>query len=250
MGVKKDKDKTLTLWGHLAELRRRLIKSVIAVVITTILSLIFARHIFDFFTSRKPEDVPIVYTHVTEMVTTYFKVCLYSGVVLALPFLIFQLVMFVHPALTRNERRYLYLLMQGVILFFLAGAAFGYYVFLPPALKFLLHFPWYEGPSPFISIGDYISVITKFLFAMGLIFELPLLMFFLTKIGVVSPKGLSKFRRFAFLGAFVLAGFLTPTVDPINQTIVAIPIILLYEIGILLSRLARRGRPAAVKGQV
>jgi sec-independent protein translocase protein TatC len=160
------------------------------------------------------------------------------------------MVMFVHPALTRNERRYLYLLMPGVILFFLAGAAFGYYVFLPPALKFLLHFPWYDVPSPFISIGDYISVVTKFLLAMGLIFELPLLMFFLTKIGVVSPKGLSKFRKFAFLGAFVLAGFLTPTVDPINQTIVAIPIILLYEIGILLSRLARRGRPAAVKGQV
>jgi sec-independent protein translocase protein TatC len=85
---------------------------------------------------------------------------------------------------------------------------------------------------------------------MGLIFELPMMMFFLTKIGVVSPKGLSKFRKYAFLGAFVVAGFLTPTVDPINQTIVAIPIILLYEIGILLSRLASRGRPTTVKGQV
>jgi sec-independent protein translocase protein TatC len=247
--VKQNKDRVLTLWGHLAELRRRLIRSVIAVVITTILSLIFARHIFDFFTSRKPEDVPLVYTRVIEMVTTYFKVCLYSGIVLALPFLIYELVMFIRPALTRNERRYLYLLMPGVILFFLAGAAFGYYVFLPPALRFLLHFPWYNAPSPFISIGDYISVVTKFLFAMGVIFELPLLMFFLTKIGILSPQWLSKYRRFAIVGAFILSGVLTPTVDPINQTIVAIPIILLYEIGILLSRLARRGRPTAAKGQ-
>jgi sec-independent protein translocase protein TatC len=248
--VKQDKDRVLTLRGHLRELRRRLIRSVIAVVITTILSLIFARHIFDFFTSRKPEDVPLVYTHVIEMVTTYFKVCLYSGIVLALPFLIYELVMFVHPALTRDEKRYLYLLMPGVILFFLAGAAFAYYVFLPPALRFLLHFPWYHTPAPFISIGDYISVVTKFLLAMGVIFELPILMFFLTKIGVVSPQWLSRQRKLAIVAAFLLAGFLTPTVDPINQTIVAIPIILLYEIGILLSRLARRGRPAAVGSQI
>jgi sec-independent protein translocase protein TatC len=248
--VKQNKDRVLTLRAHLEELRRRLIRSLIAVAITTIISLVFARHIFDFFTSRKPEDVDLVYTHVIEMVTTYFKVCLYSGVVLALPFLIYELVMFIHPALTRNERRYLYLLMPGVILCFLAGAAFGYYVFLPPALKFLLHFPWYDVPSPFISIGDYISVVTKFLFAMGLIFELPVLMFFLTKIGVVSPQWLSRQRKLAIVAAFILAGFLTPTVDPINQTIVAIPIIVLYEAGILLSRLAHRGRPAAVTGQV
>ncbi|MBM4463572.1 MAG: twin-arginine translocase subunit TatC [Chloroflexi bacterium] len=247
--MKQNKDKVLTLKGHLEEIRRRLIRSLIVIAITTTLSLIFARHIFDFFVSRKPEDVPLVYTRVIEMVTTYFKVCLYAGVVLALPFLLYELVMFIHPALTRNERRYLYLLMPTVILCFLAGAAFGYYVFLPPALGFLLHFPWYEGPSPFISIGDYISVITKFLFAMGLIFELPVLMFFLTKIGVVSPQWLSRQRKFAIVAAFILAGFLTPTVDPINQTVVAIPIILLYEVGILLSRLARKERPAARTGQ-
>ncbi|HJX69585.1 MAG TPA: twin-arginine translocase subunit TatC [Dehalococcoidia bacterium] len=242
-GTKQDKEEKLTLRGHLEELRQRLIKSVIAVVITIGISFAFARHIFEFLTSRA-EGVEFIYIEVAEMVGVYMKVCLYSGVVLALPFLIYQMVMFVRPALTRNERRYLYLLLPGVVLFFFAGAAFTYYVFLPPALDFLINFPLTSGiAEPQIRIGDYISVVAKMLFVMGLVFELPLVIFFLTKIGVVTPQWLSKYRRFAYMGAFIVAAIVTPTVDPINQTVVAVPIILLYELGILLSKLAQRKRP-------
>jgi len=253
MGIKQEKEKALTLKGHLVELRRRLIWSVIAVVITTGISFAFARQIFDFLESRAPEEgVTIIFVEVTEMIGTYMKVCLYSGIVLALPFLMYQMVMFVHPALTRQEKRYLYLLMPGVLLFFAAGAAFGYIVFLPRALEFLLNFPWLAGPeapAPYISIGNYISVVTRLLLAMGLIFELPLVMFFLSKIGVVSPQGLSRYRKFAIVGAFIVAAIVTPTPDPVNQTIVAIPIILLYEVGILLAKLARRKAPAPAESQ-
>jgi len=247
MGIKQKREKDLTLRGHLDELRQRLIKSVIAVVITTIVSFVFAGRIFDFFESRAPEGVTLVFIEVTAMVGVYIKICLYSGIVLALPFLVYQLVTFVHPALTRSERRYLYLLMPGVILFFLAGVAFTYFVFLPPALRFLLDFPFLDGPLAYISIGNYISVITRLLFVMGLVFELPLMIYFLTRIGVVTPQWLSKFRKFAIVGAFIVAAIITPTFDPINQTIVAVPVILLYEIGILLSRLGWRQRSSPME---
>ncbi|MFC1924859.1 twin-arginine translocase subunit TatC, partial [Chloroflexota bacterium] len=242
MGIKQKKNKELTFKGHLDELRSRLIKSVIAVVITTGISFAFARQIFDFFKSRA-EDVEFIYIDVTEGIGIYMKLCLYSGVVLALPFLIYQLVMFIHPALTRAERKYLYFLLPGVLVFFFAGAVFTYYIFLPPALDFLINFSLIEGiAEPQIRIGNYISIVAKMLLVMGLVFELPLIIYFLTMIGVVTPQWLSRYRRFAYVGAFVISAIVTPTIDPVNQTIVAIPIIILYELGILLSRLARRQR--------
>lgn len=253
MGIQKQKEeekaKSLTLREHLEELRRRLIISAIAVVITTAVSIIFAKRIYDFFESRAPDTVVFIFTEPGELVGVYMKLCLYSGLVLALPVLIYQIVKFVHPALTDTERRYLYILMPGVLLFFLGGAAFGYFLFLPPALRFLLEFPFLEGPEPYITIGKYISVVTKLLFAMGLIFELPIVMYFLARIGVVTPQGLSRYRRFAIVGAFVAAAIITPTFDPINQTIVAIPIIILYEIGILFSRLAHIQRRSPLESQ-
>ncbi|OGO03284.1 MAG: twin arginine-targeting protein translocase TatC [Chloroflexi bacterium RBG_13_54_8] len=176
------------------------------------------------------------------MAGTYMKVCMYSGMVLALPFFIYQVVMFVRPALTPKEKGYLYLLMPGVLVFFLAGAAFTYFVFLPPALDFLLDFPLVGGIEPMISIGNYISVVTKLLVVIGLIFELPLLMFFLAKIGIVTHQWLARYWRYAFVGAFIISAVVTPTFDPINQSIVAVPIMLLYALGILFAWIARRGK--------
>jgi sec-independent protein translocase protein TatC len=244
-GTRQEKEKKFTLRGHLEELRRRLTWSVIAVVITTIISFFFAKHIFEFFTSRAPAGTEFVYIEVTEMIGIYMKVAIYSGLVLALPFLIYQMVMFIRPALTRKERGYLYLLLPGVLLFFLAGASFTYFVFLPTALNFLINASFLPGIAiPQIRIGNYVSFVTQLLFCMGLVFELPVVIFFLTKIGVVTPQWLSRQRKFAFVGAFILAAIITPTPDPVNQTIVAIPIILLYEISILMAKLARRKEPS------
>ena len=240
----KSKQKDLTLRGHLEEIRRRLIYSCIAVAVATGASFVFARRIFDFFQSRAPDGVDIVYIQTTEMISTYMKVCLYAGMVMSLPFLVYQLVMFVRPALTRQEKGWLYLLLPGVIVFFMGGASFAYFVFLPRALEFLLNFPLIDGVDPMISIGSYISTIVRVLVGVGLIFELPMIMFFLAKIGVVSHQWLGRYRKYAFVCAFIVAAIVTPTPDPINCTIVALPVYLLYELGILFARLARRKAPA------
>ncbi|MBI4301023.1 MAG: twin-arginine translocase subunit TatC [Chloroflexi bacterium] len=237
-------DKRLTIIEHLEELRQRLIRVVIALIITTGISFFFAEHIFRLLIRPAP-DVPLIYTEVTEYFGTYVKVSLYSGVVLALPVLLYEIVMYISPALTSKEKRYLYALLPGTLISFFVGAAFGYFVLLPPALKFLLTFG-NDIASPQIKIGNYISVVVRLLFWIGIVFELPVVMFFLSKIRILNPRLLSRYRRYAVVGAFVLGGIITPTFDPVNQTLVSVPLIALYELGIWLSKLAWRGQQRPV----
>lgn len=245
---KEQEDKRLTLLGHLQEIRQRLVWSVIALIVGIVVSFVFARRLFDFFVSRAdPEQVTFIYTHVTELIGTYMKVCLYSGLVLATPFLLYHMVMFVRPALTRKERGYLYLLLPSVMIFFFLGASFAYFVFLPNAIDFLLGASFLpDVAQPMISIGSYISFITRMLFWIGVVFELPVIIFFLAKIGVVNHQWLQKQLKWAFVGAFVLGAIITPTPDPINQTIVAGPIFILYVISIGLAWIARRPKKETV----
>ena len=224
--------------GHLADLRSCLLRSVIALVIAIPISFFIARYIFDILMNPVP-DLELVYTEVTEMVGTYIKVTLYSAVVLTLPFIIYQLVVFIRPALTKQERSYLYILLPAVSIFFIGGAAFAYFILLPPALNFLLTFGG-DIAEPMIKVNNYISILTKLIFWIGMCFEIPLILFFLTKIGIIKPEWLAKYRKIAYIVAFVLGAIITPTMDPVNQTLVAIPIIFLYEFGILLSKLAQR----------
>ena len=235
-------DKKISILGHLEEIRKRLLWSAIVILITTTASFFFSNQIFEFFKSRAA-NVDFVYIEVTEMIGIYMKVSIACGVVLALPFLIYQLVMFVRPALTRRERGYLYTLLPGVLVFFCIGAAFAYLILLPPALRFLIEPPFAAGiATPQIRIGNYISVVVKLIFWIGLIFEMPVVIFFLAKIGVVTPQKLSRYWKHAVVGSFVLSALITPTFEPINQCLVAGPLIVLYGFSILLARLARRGR--------
>ena len=236
-------EKKLSLTGHLKELRRRLLISVIVVIGTTAVSFFIAGHVFDFFKSRAP-GIDLVYIGVIEMLSTYFKVSLYLGIALALPLIMYQMIMFVLPALTPKEKKYVYLFLFGSSLFFFCGVAFCYFVLLPPALKFLLGFGG-DIAKPMISVSSYVAVLTRLLFWTGIIFEIPLIMYFFSRFGIVSPAFFSNKRKWAIVSAFILAALITPTIDPINQTLVAVPIILLYEIGIWLSKLARGQREAA-----
>lgn len=234
-------EKKQGILGHINELRRRLFWSAIALVATTVASFFFANRIFEFFTSRAPEGIDFVYIEVTEMVGIYMKVSLIAGFVLALPFLVYQLIMFIHPALTQREKGYLYGLLPSILICFAIGAAFAYFVMLPPALAFLINPPFAQGIArPEIRIGNYISVVVKLIFWIGIIFELPVLTFFLSKIGLVTSQRLQRFWRHAIVGAFVVAAIVTPTFDPVNQTIVAVPIIFLYGVSILVAKVARR----------
>ncbi len=234
------KERKLSLLGHLEEIRKRLVWSALVIIATTTASFFFTNRIFEFFTSRAG-DVEFVYIEVTEMVGVYMKVAIACGVVLALPFLMYQIVMFIRPALTRREKRYLYTLLPAVLLFFGAGAAFAYFVLLPPALSFLIEAPFARGiATPQIRIGNYISVVVKLMFWIGVTFELPWVVFFLAKIGVVSSQLLIRYWRYAIVGAFVLSAIITPTFDPINQSLVAGPLIVLYGISILFAKVARK----------
>lgn len=233
-------DKKLTLMSHILELRRRLMYSAIAVAATTIFSLVFAEEIIKILL-RPAGSIKPVFTEMQEFFSIYFKVALVSGVALAMPFIIYQLVAFIAPALTPREKRFVFSILPGVMISFAAGVAFGYLVLLPPAINFLLNFGS-NIATPMIRIGNYVSIVTTLLFWIGVCFELPVVLFFLAKLHIVSAQKLSKARPFAFVAAFIIGAAVTPTSDPLNQALVSVPLIILYEIGILLARLAWRGQ--------
>jgi sec-independent protein translocase protein TatC len=241
-----DSERELTLTQHLEELRWRLIKSVVAVALTTIISFSFLAHrVFDLLKSRAPDDEGFIYTQVTEMFSTYMKVALITGVVLALPFITYQIIMFIAPALTRKEKRALYVILGGGFLLFAGGATFAYFLAVPPAMDFLFNFGD-DIARPQIKIDNYVSVTSQLIFLVGLAFETPLIILFLAAIRVVTPRLLSRYRRYAVLITFIVAAIITPTVDPVTQCIVAAPILVLYEVSIWLARLVQR-RPAPIE---
>jgi sec-independent protein translocase protein TatC len=237
-----DGESKLTLLGHIQELRGRLIRVVIAVVITTVISFVFYQWIF-YILTLPAQGVDLVFTELTEMLGTTMKVCFAAGLILAMPYITLQAIMFIRPALTDREKKYLYIMMPWVTIMFLGGVVFGYFILIPPAMKFLLNFG--SGiASPFIKIGNYISVVTRLLLAIGLVFELPVVSTLLARIGIIKPQWLAGKRRMAIIMAFVLAAIITPTFDPVNQSLVAIPLIILYEMSIWLARLVYREKKA------
>ncbi|MFC1987797.1 twin-arginine translocase subunit TatC [Chloroflexota bacterium] len=235
-------EEKLSILGHLAELRKLLIRSVIVVAITTILSFIFYQRIFDILL-YPAHGTALQAIDMTEMIGTIMRVCLVSGIMLAMPWLTYELIMFVSPALTSKEKRYVYLILPWIFLMFLAGVAFGYFVMLPRMIGFLLSF---GGNIATIMprIGNYISIVTKLILMVGLVFEMPVLTTFLARLGVLKPKWLSDKRKVAVIVAFILAAMITPTIDPINQSLIAAPMIVLYEMSIWLAKLVYKRRPA------
>jgi sec-independent protein translocase protein TatC len=176
-----------------------------------------------------------------EGLVAYFRVALLVGLVGAMPIIVFELLMFVTPALTRQEKRWVYAVVLGASLAFAAGVAFAYYVALPPALGFLLNFPE-DVAKPQIKIGSYVDFVTRLLFWTGVVFETPLLIMGLARFRVVNARQLLRLWRYAFIGAFVVSAVVTPSIDPVTQSLVAGPIIVLYAIGILLAWLVQPRR--------
>jgi sec-independent protein translocase protein TatC len=239
-------EKKLSLLGHFQELRKRLVRSVIAVVITTVICFIFYEWLF-YFMIRPAGEINLIFTELTEMIGTIMKVCLAGGIILAMPYLTIQAILFIRPALTNKEERYVYLILPWITIMFLGGVVFGYFVLIPPAVKFLYTFGS-DIAAPMIKIGNYISVITRLLIAIGLVFELPVVTTFLAHLGILSPQWLSSKRKIFIIVAFILAAIITPTFDPINQTLVAAPLIVLYEMSIWLAKLVYRRKQAAEVG--
>ena len=235
-----------TLLQHLGELRRRVFICVVAVLVGSAGSFVFFEQIIEILVEPARDlnlgtGGELIYTEVTELLTTAIKVSFVSGLILASPVLVYQGVMFVAPGLTGREKRYLFGFMPAVVLAFGGGVAFAYYILTPPALHFLLTFGG-DVATPLIRISNIINLMIRLLFWMGLAFETPLVMFLLASLGIVSARGLARFRRYWVVVAFILAAIITPTVDPVNQALVAGPLLVLYEVGILLARIAGRSR--------
>jgi len=240
-------NKKLTILGHLYELRNRLIRCVIAVIITTVISFVFAKQIFHILI-LPAGGINLIYVEMTEMLGTYMKVCLTSGIILAMPYLIMQFLMFVSPALTHKEKKYVFLILPWVGLMFIAGVIFGYFVLVPPGVKFLITFGS-DIATPQIKIGNYISVVTRLLLAIGFVFEMPVVSTFLARVGVISSRWLASKRKAAIIFAFILAAIITPTFDPVNQTLVAVPLIVLYEMSIWLAKLVQKKEALVVASE-
>ena len=233
----------MTLREHLDELRRRLIIVVVFVILAMIAAFVFRNPILEFLLEPGFADLdekPIA-TEVLETVSVTFKVTLLVAFAASLPVVLYQVIMFASPGLTTRERLYVFLFLPGVLIAFGAGVAFGYYVLFPPAFYFLFNFGA-ENVNPEIRIASYVNVLTSLMFWMGVVFQIPLVLFGLGRLGVVSSRWLLRRWRFAVLLAFVAAAMITPTFDPVNQTLVAVPIIVLYLFGILLARLGERLR--------
>ena len=239
-----EEGKVLTILEHLQELRRRLIVASAALLLGVAVSAVFTQQFLHWLTAPakdQVQDLTIIYTEPLEYWGTYFRVALVAGVAVAMPVIVYEILAFVGPGLTRKERRWVYPLVLGATLAFLGGAAFAYYVELPPALRFLLGFSG-DVAEPNIKIGSYVNFVTRLMMVTGLVFEMPLLVMGLAKLGVVSSRRLLGWWRYALVLAFVVAAVVTPSIDPVTQSLVAGPIIVLYFVGIILAKLVE-GRP-------
>lgn len=226
----------MTIIEHLEELRQRIVKIALALAVTTGLCLVFTTQIMEALLLPAGGIKPI-FLKPTEMFLTYMKVGLIAGVGLAMPVIVYQLMRFLAPGLKPEEKKWLYTLVPAATGFFVAGVSFAYFFMLPFALKYLLTFGGDLVEAKW-AIGEYISFVTSLLLWVGISFETPMVIFFLAKLHIVDAKKLAGYRKYAIVGAFVAAAIITPTPDPFNQVMVAIPIILLYELGIILARFA------------
>ncbi len=234
-----------TFSNHVLELRKRLIISIITILISGIITFIFHKDILEFllnptngltyFQNTKP-----IYTELTEYISVAIKVSIYTGILISSPIIFLQIILFLSPGLKKNEKMFLYLSIPIIYVTFSLGLIFGLYVLFPPAIKFLITFGS-DIATPYIRIGNYISILISLLGWMGLIFQTPLIMFILGKLKIINSIKIKRFRRYFWVVSFVLGAIITPTFDPINQTLVAIPIILLYEIGFILVWIINRG---------
>jgi sec-independent protein translocase protein TatC len=235
-----EQGKVLTLLEHLQELRYRVMVCALALVIGIGASIWPLTGWFIEFLKEpareRVENFDTFFFDPLEGWTTYFRVSVLLGIAMAMPVFVYQFMAFVGPGLTKGERRWLFPIVFGASVAFLGGVAFAYYVELPPALGFLLNPPGDIG-EPVISVKKYFDFVTRLLLVTGLVFELPLVVMGLAKLGVVNSRRLIGWWRYAIIFAFVAAAIVTPSIDPVTQSLVAGPMIALYVVGIGLARL-------------
>jgi sec-independent protein translocase protein TatC len=222
---------------HLEELRKRLVVSVAAIGITFFLAWWKAKEIFQFLQQPIKDVLPagtkLAYTQLTEPFMLYINIALIAGIFLASPVILYQVWLFVAPGLYRHEKRWVAPFIIASVGFFVGGGYFGYAVAFPMVAKFLVSMG--QDFQPVLKIDDYLDILSKILLGMGLVFETPIFIFFLVRMGVVTELWLLQKFRYAVLVIFILAAIITPTPDIPTQCAFALPMIALYLLGILIA---------------
>jgi len=232
-----DLEDGMTIWDHLKELRNRLFIGLIAMVITSGLSFIFADRIIGVLASPLGGIQNFLSIEVTENMGVFMRVSLLSGFIFSLPIILYEILGFVVPGLTDQEKRWVYLSIPFATLLFLCGVSFTYFVMMPTAIPFLITFLGIKTtPRP----SFYIDFVTGLMFWIGILFEMPLVMFILAKLGLVTANFLLKGWRFALVIIAVVAAVVTPTTDPINMGILMLPLFLLYFLSVGMAAIAGR----------
>jgi sec-independent protein translocase protein TatC len=228
------------LLEHIDALRKHLLRAVIALALTITLSFVFTRQIVDWLAAPIGGLQELQAIEVTESIAVFMRVALLAGFVLALPYITFEVWLFMVPGLKPKERIFSLLAIPAVAVFFVGGLLFTYYAMLPTALPFLLNF---MGITTLPRPQSYINFVTGLMFWVGLAFEFPFVIYVLTAIGIIQPRWLVDHWRLAVILIAILAAVITPTPDPVNMSLVMLPMLALYLLSIGLAALAHRRRP-------
>ena len=228
---------SMPLLRHLDELRQRIFKAFLGVILTTAVSFAFAQQLIDFLASPIGGSKSLVSIEVTENIAIYMRVSLLSGLVLGMPVIVYQALSFILPGLKQRERKWVLLGVPAASLLFATGVAFAWFVMLPAAVPFLTHF---IGITTHVRPANYFDFITTIMFWIGVSFEMPLIVALLAKLKFVTAKQLLGAWRYAFVGIAAVAALITPTVDPVNMGLVMAPLCVLYLLSILLAAIAGR----------
>lgn len=229
-------DKDMTLTEHLQELRGCLIKSIAALILGTGCSIYFLQDIMDILTAAAKE---LYYMRPAEAFMIYMKVALLSGLILSSPFILYKLYSFVRPALTLRERRFTLICIPLSLVLFITGMLFSYSFVFPRGLEFFLGFAAGKV-NPLISMESYLDFMLMLVVPFGFAFNVPVVLTLLAYLNIISAKMLMKYQRHVILVAFIIAGVITPTPDIITQTLLAVPLILLYEVSIVIIKCVLR----------
>jgi len=246
MASKIGSDEKQPFLSHLEELRKRLIVCAIGVGCAFFVAYFFKETLFELLVLPLKEVMPqgdrLIFTNLPEMFITYLKVSLIAGILAATPVIFYELWMFIAPGLYQNEQRFVIPFVICSSFLFTAGALFGYFVVFPFGFKFLMGYT-NEYVQALPSVKEYFSFSIKLLFAFGLVFEMPVVVFFLAKMGMVTPEAMKRKRKYALLMAFVVGAVLTPP-DVLTQCMMALPLMVLYEISVYVAKFAARKKKA------
>ncbi|MCP4419435.1 MAG: twin-arginine translocase subunit TatC [Chloroflexi bacterium] len=234
---------SLTLLGHLNELRKRLTYVAVALLLTTALSFAFAEPMLQFMLGPYSDSIEGVVElqtlEPTEGIETFFKVSLLSGSIFAMPIILYQFWQFIVPGLERNEKRYVFIFLPTALILFVLGILFAWFVLIPAAVFFLANFLGTIFKTDWTPRG-YIGFVLRMLFWLGLAFEMPVIIYFIARVGVVSAKALREQWRFAIVGIAVLAAIITPSIDPVTMLLTMAPLLVLYVLSIGLAIVGQR----------